>query len=146
LLKFAVHYHRSQTEKHATRLEKVFRSVDESIDRKPCDGIEGIIDDAQVGVMEFLGNSALDAALIAAAQKAEHYEIAMYQSLILWAHFLGEDDVIGLLDDNLSDEISTDKKLSFAAEYLRNPKAAKRDTSKHTAEEAEFLKMATHAG
>jgi len=146
ILKLAIRQHRAQTEKHAERLEKVFSQIGETADRKPCEGAEGILDDAQVSVMEFLGNSALDAALICAAQKAEHYEITTYNSLLLWAHKLGFDEITSLLEDNLSDEISADKKLTFAAEFLRNPKAKKSDRPKRAAEEAEFLKLATHAG
>lgn len=146
LLKFAIRHHKSQTEKHIERLEKVFRLLNEIPDRRPCSGIEGIIDDAQVAVEEYLGNPALDAALIAAAQKAEHYEITTYGTLCCWAKELGERRVLNLLKENLSDEKSTDHKLSLAAELLRNPKAKQQDSVKRPAEMAEFLKLATHAG
>ena len=145
VLKFAFKHHRSQTEQHAERIQKVFREIGESPDRRPCKGIEGIIDDAQVGVLEFLGNSALDATLIAAAQKAEHYEIATYGTLCCWAKVLGETKSVSLLKKNLSDEKTTDKLLSFAAELLRNPKAKRSESPKRSTETAEFLKLATHA-
>lgn len=146
LLKFAIRHHKSQTEKHVRRLEEVFREFGQVPDRKPCDGIEGILDDAQVSVMEFLGNSALDAALIAAAQKAEHYEIVTYATLCCWAEELGKERALDLLKENLSDEKATDRNLTLAAEMLRNRKAKRHDSTKRSAEMAEFLKEATHAG
>lgn len=145
LLKFAIKHHKSQTEKHVERVEQVFRCIGQTPDRLPCDGIEGIIDDAQVSVFEFLGNSALDAALIAAAQKAEHYEIVAYGSLCTWAKELGWTDALRLLKENLSDEKATDRKLTLAAEWLRNPKAKRHDSMKRPPEMAEYLKEATHA-
>jgi ferritin-like metal-binding protein YciE len=145
LLKFAFRHHRSQTEKHVERLQKVFKEIGALPDRLPCSGIEGIIDDAQVSVEEFLGNPALDAALIAAAQKAEHYEICAYGSLCSWAEELGCDEALDLLKDNLSDEKFTDHALTLAGEILRNPKANRQDMPKRSSETAEFLKLATHA-
>lgn len=146
LLKFAFRHHKSQTEKHVKRLEQVFRELGQVPDRKPCDGIEGIIDDAQVTVMEFLGNSALDAGLIAAAQKAEHYEIVTYGTLCCWARELGLEGVFALLEENLKDEKATDRNLTLAAESLRNPAAKRHNYAKRSAQMAEFLKEATHAG
>jgi len=144
LLKLAFLQHRKQTEKHARRLEEVFKEIGLVPDRRPCDGIEGIIDDAQVSVEEFLGNSALDAALIAAAQKAEHYEITAYGSLCSWAEELKQKRVLNLLKHNLREEKATDKKLTLAAEWLRNPKAKRSHSAKRPTETAEFLKLATH--
>jgi ferritin-like metal-binding protein YciE len=145
VVKLAAGHHRSQTEKHAERLQKVFGDIDEIIDRKPCAGMEGIIDDAQVTVEEFLGNTALDAAMIAAAQKAEHYEITTYGTLCTWARELGYQNTLSLLENNLSDEKQTDHILSLAAELLRNAKAKRHDSVKRSSELGEFVKLATHA-
>jgi ferritin-like metal-binding protein YciE len=144
LLKLAVHYHLAQTRKHAKRLEEVFTDLGETPDRRPCDGIEGIIDDAQVAVMEFLGNSALDAALISSAQKAERYEISAYDNLCRWATQLGRQKAFGLLQENLNEEVATDKKLTLAAEMLRNRTARRHESARRSQETAEFLKVATH--
>ena len=144
LLKLAVRYHRWQTKKHVHRLEQVFSRLGETPDRRPCDGLEGIIDDAQVMVMEFLNNSALDAALIASAQKAERYEMAAYQNLGRWGARVGAGPLLPLLQQTLDEETATDEKLSLAAEMLRNPKARGQATAKRSAETAEFLKLATH--
>src|SRR5581483_1056178 len=113
VLKFAVHHHLKQTDKHFKRLEKVFKRIDVQPDRRPCKGIEGIIDDAQVTVLEFLDNSALDAALIAAGQVAEHYEIVTYEALCGWAKELGQIQALDLLSANLNEEKRTDKALTL---------------------------------
>ncbi len=143
-LKLALGYHLKQTEKHSKRLEKVFSKIGSSPDRRACDGIEGIIDEAQVAVEEFLGNSALDAALIAAGQKAEHYEMATYTALCSWASELGHKDSVSLLEGNLKEERRADQALTLLAELSRNPEAARHDGPKKTGEEAEFMKAITH--
>ncbi len=144
MLKLALGHHRKQTENHFKRLEKAFDELGESALRRHCQAVEGIIDEAQVLVMEFLGNPALDAALIAAGQKAEHYEITAYGTLCSWAKELGYDKVLSLLKDNLSEEKMADKALSLLAETACNKGAAKQDSPKRTDEEAEFLKAITH--
>jgi|ERR1051326_549897 ferritin-like metal-binding protein YciE len=144
LLRFAFAHHRKQTEKHVENVEKVFKQIGETADRRPCEGIEGIIDDAQVYVEEFLGNSALDSAIIAAARKAELYEISGYLSLYSSAKELGENGALPLFEENLKDERSTDRKLNLAANWFRNPKAKHRESTKRFVETAEFLKLATH--
>ncbi len=144
LLKMAFAHHTKQTRKHGKRLEAAFKELGQEPLRRACKGLEGIIDEAQTAVEEFMGNSALDAALIAAAQKAEQYEIAAYGSLCTWARELGKEKVASLLEENLSDEKQTDKALTLLAEYSRNPKAKKEDTAKRSQEEAELLKAITH--
>lgn len=143
-LKLAFRFHKKQTEKHWERLEEVFELMDSVPSRRACQGIEGIIDEAQTLVMEFLGNTALDAALIAAAQKAEHYEISAYTALCAWAEELGETRVAELLEENLSDEKQTDEALSLLAKTSRNREATRHDSPKKTDEEAEFAKVITH--
>ncbi len=144
LLKLAFAHHAKQTRKHSERLEKVFQELGVSPQRRPCMGIEGILDEAQTLVEEFMHNPALDAALIGAAQKAEHYEITSYGSLCAWAKQLGKQKAVSLLEENLSDELQTDKALSLLAHYSRNPKAEQQDSAKRPAEEAELLKAITH--
>jgi ferritin-like metal-binding protein YciE len=144
ILKIAVQFHRWQTKKHVERLEQIFMEIGETADRRPCDGIEGLIDDAQVDVMEFLGNTALDAALIADAQKIEFYEIAAYENLSRWAKQLENKKALSLLQKTLREEQATDKKLSLVAELLRNRSARRHDSGKRRQETAELLKVATH--
>jgi ferritin-like metal-binding protein YciE len=144
VLKLAFWYHQKQTEKHSKRLEKVFEEIGSPPNRRPCKGVEGIIDEAQTLVMEFLNNSALDAALIAAAQKAEHYEITTYRTLCSWAKKLGKKRVMSLLEENLSDEEQTDKALTLVADFSRNPTATRQDSHKKSDEEAMLAKAITH--
>lgn len=144
LLKTALWFHAKQTDKHYQRLEKAFKALDIQSDRRACKGVEGIIDDAQVFVLEFLGNSALDAAVIAAGQKAEHYEIITYEGLCDAAKVLGEKEVLGQLEDNLADEKQTDKALTLLATTSLNKEALEHDSPKKTEEEAELAKVITH--
>ena len=144
LLKLAFRHHLKQTEKHATRLEKVFQEIGETPDRIPCAGIEGIIDEAQTAVEELLDNSALDAGLIAAGQKAEHYEISTYGTLCSWAEQLGRNQVVSLLKENLEDEKETDKALTLLAKTYRNQIAKRHDSPRKSEEAAAFVKAITH--
>jgi ferritin-like metal-binding protein YciE len=131
-LKAALFVHLGQTKKHVTRLQQVFEDIGQTADRIPCAAIEGIIDEAQLRVMEFRNNSALDAALIATAQKAEHYEISTYNTLCLWAGELGYESARELLEKNLKEERQTDALLTVLAEWAQNPYAQRRDTTKET--------------
>ena len=129
-LKSAFHEHREQTRTHVNRLESVFRAVGQEPHRRSCKGLEGIIDEGEKLAKEFKGNSALDAGLIAAGQKAEHYEITSYGTLCSWAEEMGNTQVADLLQENLREEKETDAKLTRLAETYRNPEAAQRDTEK----------------
>lgn len=143
-LKSAFHEHLQQTKAHVNRLEQVFQHIGESPRRKTCHGLEGIIDEGQMLAKEFQGNSALDAALITAAQKSEHYEITSYGSLCSWAEELGQDQLATLLKENLKEEKEADEKLSRLALSSRNPEGIRRDTDKRSETAAAFSKMATH--
>ena len=143
-LKSAFREHLQQTKGHVNRLEQVFQQIGEEPKRKTCHGIEGIVDEGQMIATEFNGNSALDAALIAAAQKTEHYEITSYGSLCSWAEELGQNRIVELLKQNLSEEKETDAKLSRLAVAARNPEARRQNTEKKSETSAAFSKMATH--
>jgi ferritin-like metal-binding protein YciE len=144
MLKLALAFHCRQTENHFKRLEKAFAHLKQDAQPVACKGIEGIIDEAQVLVEEYMENSALDAALIAAGQKAEHYEISAYRALCNWAEKLNYPEVVELLKDNLSEEEETDAALKLLAKTTINPEALRHDSPKRTDEEAEFLKAITH--
>src|SRR5579872_105494 len=119
-LKRAFTGHCEETKNHVNRLEQVFRTVGQEPDRKDCKGIEGIIDDGEMVSKEFKDNAALDAALIAAGQKAEHYEICSYGSLCTWAKELGNSQALSLLKEILSEEKEADEKLTQLAKEDRN--------------------------
>ena len=106
--------HLRETEKQVTRLEQVFRSIGEKPRGKQCDGIIGIVEEAS-HAMEELEGSVLDAALIAGAQKVEHYEIASYGTLAYFAKLLGNDQAKDLLGQTLEEEKAADEDLSDIA-------------------------------
>jgi len=143
-LKSAFHEHLEETKTHVNRLESVFRELGEEPDRKTCHGIEGIVDEGQTVAEEFADNSALDAALIAAGQKAEHYEITAYGTLCSWAEALGRTNVTNLLRQTLEEEKAADQKLTRIGEATRNPEAKWRDTDKKSEGAAKISKIARH--
>ncbi len=140
-LKGVFHDHCEQTKKHVNRLERVFGGIGEDPRRKTCTGIEGIIDEGEVLAKEFEGNSALDAALIAEAQKAEHYEITSYGSLCSWAKELGKTNALSLLQENMTEEKEADHRLTRLGELARNPDAARHDTPKHSEAASKLSKV-----
>ena len=116
--------HLGETENHVTRLEQVFRMHNAEIKGVNCPAIDGIIEEADDVAGEVEDKKVLDAALIAAAQAVEHYEIARYGTLIAWARQLGREDCASVLQKTLDEEKATDKKLTTMAEGGVNRKAA----------------------
>jgi ferritin-like metal-binding protein YciE len=140
-LKQAFHEHWEQTRNHVNRLERVFQSIGQEPSRKTCRGLEGIIDEGELMAKEFEKNSALDAALIEAGQKAEHYEITSYGTLCSWAEELGRAQALELLKQNLSEEKDADARLTRLAEGERNVEATRHDTEKSGEISSMFKKM-----
>jgi ferritin-like metal-binding protein YciE len=122
-LKAAFVKHRDQTETQVERLVEVFGIIDEKPQGKTCPGINGILEEGTETMDDFKGSAALDAALIAAAQAVEHYEITRYGALATWAETLGLDDAAALLKETLDEEEQTDEDLSALAESSANQKA-----------------------
>lgn len=114
-LQHALREHEEETQDHADRLERVLALLDESVGASVCEGMRGIIRDGQGLVMSASDDEARDAAVIAAVQKVEHYEIAGYGTVITWARTLGEDEVANLLEDTLAEEKSADETLTKIA-------------------------------
>jgi ferritin-like metal-binding protein YciE len=117
-------FHLDETKSHVQRLEQVFQQIGSAVKAVDCPAIDGIIEEANEVTGEVADKSVLDAALINAAQAAEHYEIARYGSLISWARQLGRSDVAGLLQKTLDEEKVTDRKLTTLAEGRVNLRAA----------------------
>jgi ferritin-like metal-binding protein YciE len=140
-LKSAFHEHLQQTKQHVDRLERVFKDIGEEPKRKTCKGIEGIIDEGQLIAKEFKGNSALDAALIGASQKVEHYEITSYGTLCSWAKELGHNQAVHLLNETLREEKQTDEALTRIAQSARNVEATRHDQKKKSETTAKLSKM-----
>jgi ferritin-like metal-binding protein YciE len=128
-LKRAFAKHRTETEGHVNRLEKVFAAIDKKPQAKTCDAIVGITDEGAEIMKEYKASPALDAGLLAAAQAVEHYEISRYGTLIAWAGELGHDTVISLLNANLKEEKAADRKLNTLAEGKVNRRASGRSTA-----------------
>ena len=121
-LKAGFEEHLKQTKGHVERLEAIFGTLDESPKGKKCHGMEGLIEEGSEAVEEY-EESVRDAALIGAAQRVEHYEIAAYGTVIAMAKQLGETRPAGLLNQTLEEEKETDAKLTSLAETI-NPAAA----------------------
>lgn len=116
--------HLRETEGHVKRLEDVFRMHGATAKAVDCPAIDGIIKEANETAGEVEDKAVLDAALINAAQAAEHYEITRYGSLIAWAKQLGRNDCATVLQKTLEEEKATDQKLTALAESKVNLRAA----------------------
>ena len=123
-LKEGLQSHLGETRGHVQRLEQAFRMIGQSPKSVDCPAIDGIIEEANEVAGEVEDRAVLDAALINAAQAAEHYEITRYGSLIAWARQLGRSDCASILQQTLDEERATDKKLTSLAEGKVNLHAA----------------------
>jgi ferritin-like metal-binding protein YciE len=123
-LREAFEEHLSQTEMQAQRLERALALLDAPVRGKNCDGMQGILEEGRKLMEEDSSDDVLNAGLIAAAQKVEHYEIASYGSVKAWAELLGQDEITALLEETLEEEEATDRKLSELAESMINAEAA----------------------
>ncbi|MGH9239017.1 MAG: ferritin-like domain-containing protein [Vicinamibacterales bacterium] len=122
-LRSALTEHLRQTEKQATRLEQVFKSIGETPRGKKCDGIMGILEEGNTAMEELEEGPVLDAALIAGCQKVEHYEIASYGTLAYFAELMGHERAQELLGATLDEEKAADEKLNTIAKSDVNREA-----------------------
>jgi ferritin-like metal-binding protein YciE len=113
-LKAGFEEHLEQTKGHVQRLETIFEQLGESPKGKKCKGMEGLIEEGSEAIEEYEGEL-LDAALIGAAQRVEHYEMAGYGTVSAFAEELGESEHVTLLNETLEEEKETDEKLSGLA-------------------------------
>ena len=123
-LRTAFETHLQETQGQIDRLERIFQSLDEKVRGKHCDGIAGIIEEGKSIMEEELDETTMDACLIAAGQRAEHYEMAAYGTLVAWAQAMGHTEAAKLLQQTLEEEKAADKKLSGLAEGGINQSAA----------------------
>ena len=123
-LKQAFQTHLKETEVHAQRLEQIFDELDESPKGKKCKAMEGLVEEGKELMDEDAEPEVMDAGLIAAAQKVEHYEIAGYGTVRTYAQMLGNDQAARLLQQTLNEEGMTDKKLNALAMQCINLEAA----------------------
>jgi ferritin-like metal-binding protein YciE len=123
-LKKGFETHLTETEGQIARLERVFASLDQKAKAVTCPAIDGIIKETNEIIGEVADKAVLDAALIAAAQAVEHYEITRYGTLIAWAKQLGHSEAADLFAETLAEERATDEKLTVMAEGKANARAA----------------------
>jgi ferritin-like metal-binding protein YciE len=123
-LRDAFESHLEETRGHVERLEQVFELLEEKARGKHCDGIAGIIEEGSSVMGEGFDETTMDACLIASGQRAEHYEIAAYGTLVAWAKTMGHDEVAVLLEETLNEEKAADEKLTSLAEGGINRNAA----------------------
>src|SRR5438067_2253289 len=122
-LKDAFEKHLEQTKGHIKRLEQLFEQLDESPKGKTCHGMKGLIEEGSEILEEDGEESVLDAGIIVAAQKVEHYEMASYGSLRTFAELLGEKNAAKLLQTTLDEESQANELLNKLAEGMVNPEA-----------------------
>ena len=135
-LREAFESHLVETQGQIERLEQVFESLDEKVRGKHCDGIAGIIEEGKSIMEEDFDDDTMDACLIAAGQRAEHYEMAAYGTLVAWARAMGHNEAADLLQETLDEEKAADEKLSSLAEGGINQSAAE---ATHSDEEQEAV-------
>jgi ferritin-like metal-binding protein YciE len=115
--------HLAETENQVGRLEQIFEALGKPAKAKKCPAIDGILEEGKEIMAEFADDAALDAGIVSAAQKVEHYEITSYGSMKAWAEQLGLEEVVALIDETLEEEKSADAKLSEIAESVVNIEA-----------------------
>jgi ferritin-like metal-binding protein YciE len=123
-LRAAFESHLEETQGQIERLEEVFGTIEEKARGKHCDGIAGIIEEGKSIMGADFDETTLDACLIAAGQRAEHYEMAAYGTLVAWARAMGHSEAAELLEQTLGEEKAADQKLTSLAEAGINQEAA----------------------
>jgi ferritin-like metal-binding protein YciE len=126
-LKQAFQDHLEETKGHVARLEEIFEELDEKPTGKTCKAMKGLVEEGAEVIEEDGNEAVLDAALIGAAQRVEHYEIAGYGVVRTFATLLGENDAAELLQETLDEEAAADKKLTEIAEEDINFEALSED-------------------
>jgi ferritin-like metal-binding protein YciE len=144
-LRSAFESHLEETQGHVSRLEEAFEMLDEKVKAKPCAGMAGIIEEGSDVIKELDKGPLLDACLVASAQRAEHYEMAAYGSVMAWAKTLGLNELASLLEQTLDEEKQTDEKLSALAENQLNSKAAGSDAGSDASDEEDDEPVAAAA-
>jgi len=116
--------HLEETENHVNRLKEVFETLNEKVKSKTCKAMKGLVEEGSELMEELKGSSAIDAGLIAAAQKVEHYEIASYGTVRAWAEQMGHSEAVELLGETLDEEKAADEKLTEIARESANKQPA----------------------
>jgi ferritin-like metal-binding protein YciE len=136
-LKKAIEFHLKQTEGHVTKIEQVFQSFDRNAKGKTCEATVGLLKEGDEIAADFKGSPAINAALISAAQKVEHYEMASYGCLHAWADLLENKEAAGLLEEILDEEKAANDSLTELAHASSNEEALGGSDEKGSDEAAE---------
>jgi ferritin-like metal-binding protein YciE len=136
-LKKAIQSHQKETEGHAKKLEQVFQSFGVKAKGQTCEATVGLLEEGDEIAAEFKGSPAINAALISAAQKVEHYEMASYGCLLEWAELLGNKEAAGLLQQILDEEKATNESLTELARDSSNEEALGESDEKEPAKSAD---------
>ncbi len=136
-LQTAIVAHLEETKGHVTKLEQVFECFDKKAKGKTCEATAGLLEEADEIAADFKGSPAINAALIAAAQKVEHYEIASYGCLREWAGVLGQQEAADLLEEILNEEKAANESLTELARERNNEEALGESEEGDTEEGAE---------
>jgi ferritin-like metal-binding protein YciE len=112
--------HLEQTKEHAARIEKIFSGMGEPVKGKKCKGMEGIVSEGGEVMSEDYEGAVMDAALISAAQRVEHYEMAAYGAVHAYAELMGESEAASLLEQTLEEEKETDQKLTDLSRQINS--------------------------
>jgi ferritin-like metal-binding protein YciE len=112
--------HLEQTKEHAARIEKIFSGMGEPVKGKKCKGMEGIVSEGGEVMSEDYEGAVMDAALISAAQRVEHYEMAAYGAVHAYAELMGESEAASLLERTLEEEKETDQKLTDLSKQINS--------------------------
>ena len=123
-LRAAFESHLEETREHVARIEQAFELLEEKAKGKHCDGMAGIIAEGSSVMEGDFDDATTDACLVASGQRAEHYEMAAYGTLVAWAKALGHDDIATLLEQTLNEEKTADAKLTKLAQSGINQQAA----------------------
>jgi ferritin-like metal-binding protein YciE len=134
-LKKAFLDHLAETEGHVAKLEQVFRSFNEKAEGKTCEGTVGLLEEGDEIAANFKGSPAINAALISAGQKVEHYEVASYGCLHEWAGLLGNKEAEDLLKEILEEEKNADEGLTELARATSNEEALGKDMDNESEQE-----------
>jgi ferritin-like metal-binding protein YciE len=124
-------HHLEQTKGHVDRLEQIFNAMNDNPKGRKCAGMEGLLEEGEEVIKEQSSSNALDAGLIASAQRVEHYEIAAYGTVRSFAELLGENEAVNLLQQTLDEEKETDEKLTQLSQKV-NAQAAEAGQAEET--------------
>ena len=138
--------HLRQTTEHVSRLEQIFGRLGEKASGKKCLGMEGLVKEGADTMKEDYPEEVMDAAIIGAAQRVEHYEIAAYGTAKAFAELLGEEEDVSLLEQTLQEEKETDEKLTELAQEINQTAMGEESEEEEGEEEVQSGRTATSSG